>query len=327
MRWLIKAASVLLVVAVVVAAATAYFGYRHYQKPGPLESDITVIIESGSGVSAIARRLEEAGVIEDARLFRAAARVTEQAAKLRAGEYRFEAGISLEQTLAKLVSGETVVRKLTIPEGLTSAEIVALIEAAEGLSGEIESVPPEGSLLPETYHFAYGDSRSALIDRMQAAMQAALDELWKERAEELPISSPEEAVILASIVEKETAVAAERPQVASVFVNRLNRGMRLQSDPTVVYALTDGAGPLDRALTRQDWKVDDPYNTYENGGLPPGPIANPGRESLRAALDPAETDYLYFVADGTGGHAFAETLAEHNRNVAKWRRIRDAQTN
>lgn len=233
----------------------------------------------------------------------------------------------MEEALAKLVEGDTVVRKVTVPEGLTSTEIVALINEAEGLSGEIESVPPEGSLLPETFHFTYGDPRNALIERMQADMKRLLDGLWEGRAEDLPISTPEEAVILASIIEKETAVAGERPQVASVFVNRLNRGMPLQSDPTVVYALTDGEGPLGRPLTRQDWKVDSPYNTYANSGLPPGPIANPGRESLEAALQPAETEFLYFVADGSGGHAFAKTLAEHNRNVAKWRRIRDAETN
>lgn len=326
MRRLLKAVAFLVVVACVVAAATAFFGYRHYQQPGPLDAETTVLIESGSGVAAIARELEEAGVIADARLFRAAARITDQAGKLRAGEYRFDPGISMEAAMAKLVSGDTVVRKITIPEGLTSSEIVALVNEAEGLTGEIQSVPPEGSLLPETFHFTYGDPRSGIVERMQKDMEALLAELWEQRAEELPIASPEEAVILASIIEKETAVAGERPQVASVFVNRLERGMPLQSDPTVVYALTDGDGPLGRALTRQDWKFDSPYNTYANGGLPPGPIANPGRESLKAALQPAETEYLYFVADGTGGHAFAKTLAEHNRNVAKWRKIRDAQT-
>lgn len=326
MRGLIKAASILLVVAVVVAAATAYFGYRHYQKPGPLASETTLIVESGSGVAAIARQLEEAGVIADARLFQAAARLTEQAPKLRAGEYRFEAGISLEETLAKLTSGDTVVRKVTIPEGLTSAETVKLIEDTEGLSGEIAEVPPEGTLLPETFHFTYGDSRAGLIERMRADMQAALEELWKQRDENLPISTPEEAVILASIIEKETAVDSERPQVASVFVNRLNRGMPLQSDPTVIYALTEGKGPLGRDLTRADWKLESPYNTYQTTGLPPGPIANPGRASLRAALQPAKTDYLYFVADGSGGHAFAKTLNEHINNVNAWKRIRDGKS-
>ncbi|MEX0921265.1 MAG: endolytic transglycosylase MltG [Rhodovibrionaceae bacterium] len=326
MRWLLKAASSLLVIAVVVVAATAYFGYREYEEPGPLRAEATLIVQSGSGVAAIARQLEDARVIEDARVFRAAARITDKASKLRAGEYRFEAGISLEETLDLLVSGETVVRKITVPEGLTSFEVVALIEKAEGLSGEIAELPAEGSLLPETLHFTYGDPRAGILERMRGDMQAALEELWAARAENLPVSTPEEAVILASIVEKETAVADERPLVASVFVNRLNRGMPLQSDPTVVYALTEGKGPLGRALTRADWKVDHPYNTYANSGLPPGPIANPGRESLSAALNPAESEYLYFVADGSGGHAFAKTLAEHNRNVAKWRRIRDAES-
>ncbi len=324
MRRLLKAASFLFVFAIVVAAATAYFGYREYREPGPLDADTTLIIQSGTGVAAIARQLQDAGVIAEARLFRAAARLTDKAAKLRAGEYRFAAGISLEETLDLLVSGETVVRKITIPEGLTSAEIVALIAGAEGLSGEIDALPEEGTLLPETFHFTYGDPRSGILDRMRSDMQAVLDELWQGRVENLPVATPQEAVILASIIEKETAVAGERPMVASVFVNRLRRGMPLQSDPTVVYALTQGKGPLGRALTRADWKVDDPYNTYAISGLPPGPIANPGRESLQAALNPAETEFLYFVADGSGGHAFAKTLAEHNRNVAKWRRIRDA---
>jgi UPF0755 protein len=326
-RWLTKAASVLLVIAAVVAAATAYFGYRHYQKPGPLEAETTVIVESGSGVSAIARQLEEAGVIEDARLFRIAARVTEQAQKLRAGEYLFDAGISLERTLEKLVSGETVVRKVTIPEGLTSVEIVALVEGVEGLSGEIGSVPPDGSLLPETYHFSYGDPRSAIVDRMQADMQAALEELWEGRAEELPISSPEEAVILASIVERETSLPEERARIAAVFLNRLRRGMRLQADPTLVYGLSNGSGSIGRPLSKADLKQATPYNTYLHDGLPPGPIANPGRAALAAVLDPAPTKDLFFVADGSGGHAFAETLAQHNRNVAKWRNLQRQQQN
>jgi len=176
--------------------------------------------------------------------------------------------------------------------------------------------------LPETYHFHYGDSRTAILQRMREAMRETLAELWPERAQGLPIKSPEEAVILASIVEKETGVAGERPLVASVFVNRLEKGMRLQSDPTVAYALMQANGALDRALTRQDWKFDHPYNTYVYAGLPPGPIANPGRAALQAVLNPAESDYLYFVADGSGGHAFAKTLAQHNRNVAKWKQIK-----
>jgi UPF0755 protein len=314
-----------LAVAVALAAAglVAYHGYATFTQPGPLDETRRVVIEAGTGLEGIAERLAGAEVIADPLVFRLGAKITDRATRLKAGEYEFEPGVTMQGVLDKLNAGDTVVRRVTVPEGLTSAQVVALIEDAEGLTGEVPEIPPEGSLLPETYHFAWGDTRADLIARMRSAMQAAVEELWAGRAEGLPLESAEEAVVLASIVEKETGVDGERALVASVFVNRLNRGMRLQSDPTVVYALTEGAGPLDRPLTRADWRVEHPYNTYEIAGLPPGPIANPGRESLKAALSPAESDYLYFVADGTGGHAFAKTLAEHNRNVAQWRRIRD----
>ncbi len=226
----------------------------------------------------------------------------------------------MRDTLELMVSGKTVARRLTLPEGLTSFEVVALVQKAEGLEGEVQAVPPEGTLLPETYHYARGETRAEVVARMGRALDQVLDELWPERAPGLPISSPEQAVVLASIVEKETAVADERPLVASVFVNRLKKGMRLQSDPTVVYGLTGGKGPLGRALTRKDLQTPSPYNTYLADGLPPGPIANPGRASIEAVLNPAKTEYLYFVADGDGGHRFAKTLAEHNRNVAQWRK-------
>jgi len=298
----------------------------YYEGEGPLDEDRSVVIARGSGTGGIAAVLAEEGVVRDARAFHLAAVATGKSRRLRAGEYAFPAGISLRGVLELLESGRTVVRRFTVAEGLTSIEIVALLEAAPGLTGEIAERPPEGSLLPETYHYSWGDDRGELLRRMRHAMETTLAELWEERAEDLPFDTPEEAVILASIVEKETGVAAERPLVASVFVNRLNRGMRLQSDPTVVYAMTKGEEPLGRALTRADWRFEDPYNTYQNDGLPPGPIANPGRASLAAVLAPEESDYLYFVADGTGGHAFARTLDEHNRNVARWRRIRDGQT-
>ncbi len=316
-----------LVVAVGLAAAglLAYHGYASFTQPGPLDATKRVVIAAGTGLEGIAGQLHDAGVISEPLVFRLGAKLTDRATRLKAGEYEFAPGVTMRGVLDKLNAGETVVRRLTVPEGLTSAEVVALIEGAEGLEGEVPELPAEGSLLPETYHYAWGDDRADLIARMRAAMQAAVEELWAGRAEGLPLATPREAVILASIVEKETGVDGERPLVASVFLNRLERGMRLQSDPTVVFALTEGAGPLDRALTRADWQVEHPYNTYRIDGLPPGPIANPGRAALAAVLDPAESDYLYFVADGSGGHAFATTLAEHNRNVAKWRRIRDGR--
>ena len=225
-----------------------------------------------------------------------------------------------------LRSGETVVRRLTIPEGLTSQEIVAVVASAEGLRGDLVATPGEGSLLPETYHYSWNDERGQLIERMAAAQQELLDELWANRDPDLPLASPEEALILASIVEKETAVDGERALVASVFFNRLKRSMRLQSDPTVVYGITQGQGPLGRALTRADLNAPSAYNTYLIDGLPPGPIANAGRAALVAVFHPASTSYLYFVADGSGGHAFAETLEEHNQNVAKWRKLQRQQT-
>jgi UPF0755 protein len=218
-----------------------------------------------------------------------------------------------------------VARRLTIAEGLTVAEVYELLEEAHGLTGELPPPPPEGSLLPETYFYAFGDPRAELVRRMQRAMDDVLAELWPRRAEDLPLDGRAEALTLASIVDKETASAAERAKVAAVFVNRLRRGMRLQADPTVIYGLTAGEGPLGRSLTRRDWADDSDYNTYRIDGLPPGPIANPGRAAIEAVLNPAAVDYLYFVADGSGGHAFARTLDEHNRNVALWRKIKNGE--
>jgi UPF0755 protein len=218
-----------------------------------------------------------------------------------------------------------VARRLTVAEGLTVAEVFRLLAETEALSGDLPEPPPEGSLLPETYFYALGDDRAELVRRMQRGMRRLLDQLWPARAEALPLTERQQALILASIVDKETGVAAERGAVAAVFHNRLRQGMRLQSDPTVIYGLTDGNGPLDRELTRADWQHDSPYNTYRIEGLPPGPIGNPGRAALEAVLNPDDVDYLYFVADGSGGHAFGRTLDEHNRNVAKWRRIKNGR--
>ena len=210
---------------------------------------------------------------------------------------------------------------MTVPEGLTSQEVVSILNGAYGLVGEITATPPEGSLLPETYRYIYGDTKAEMIRRMSKAMEDELDVLWAGRDPSVPFHSPDEAVILASLVEKETAVPAERSRIAGVFLNRLKRGMRLQSDPTVAYGLDQG-GSLGRALTRDDLKAANPYNTYQIDGLPPGPIANPGKDALSAVLHPQATDELYFVADGTGGHSFAKTLNEHNQNVRQWRRLR-----
>ena len=294
-----------------------------FDRLGPSAVAVTVVLPRGGGLQAIADRLTRAGVLRHRVVFVLGVRLDGQARRLQAGEYRVPAGATPRRIMDILVSGATVARRLTVAEGLTVAQVVALIKRADGLKGDIKDAPPEGSLLPETYHFSHGDGRAELLGRMRRNMQEALVELWDKRQPGLPFKSPSEALILASIVEKETSVAAERPRIAAVFINRLRRGMRLQSDPTVVFAITGGAGPLARRLTRQDLAKPSPYNTYRIDGLPPAPIANPGRAAIAAVLDPAATKDLYFVADGSGGHAFAKTLAEHNRNVARWRRLRD----
>lgn len=320
MRRLAGIAVLVVVVTAVMAGALWIYVKQQYETAGPLAAETTVIVPRGAGLASIAEDLAAAGVIADADTFRLGVRLFGEARALQAGEYAFAPEISMKEVAELIAGGRTVVHRLTVPEGLTSVEVVALLNDAEPLDGEIAEVPADGSLLPETYHFHRGDSREAVLQRMAEAMSAALAELWPQRAENLPLNSPEEALVLASIVEKETGVDSERALVAGVFVNRLNKGMPLQSDPTVVYGITEGKAPLGRSLTRKDLAQPTPYNTYQIAGLPPGPIANPGRAALEAALNPAETEYFYFVAAGDGGHAFARTLAEHNVNVAKWRR-------
>ncbi len=311
-----------LICLILAAIGVWHLAVERFEGPGPLATERIVIIPRGTGVEQIAQTLASAGVIETAILFELSVRVLEVGRRLKAGEYRFPAAVPMRGAVEILEHGQTVVHGLTVPEGLTSAQTVALVAAAKALSGDVGAVPDEGKLLPETYHFKRDDERAVLLRRMAEAMDRTLAELWAKRAETLPLKTPDEALILASMIERETGVAGERSLVAAVFVNRLRRGMRLQSDPTVVYGITGGQGPLGRALTRQDVQAPSAYNTYTIDGLPPGPIANPGRAALEAALRPAESGYLYFVADGTGGHAFATTLQEHNRNVAKWRKVK-----
>jgi UPF0755 protein len=316
--------SLLLMIAVVVAGAggAALWGMIAAQAPGPLDEPASVVIEHGQPTTGIAIALEREGVISDHRLFVIANYLTRsRAGPLKAGEYEFPAEASITQVLSILRSGRAVVHKVTVPEGWTSAQVVERVNAHEALIGTIEEVPPEGTLLPDTYVFQRGTEREVLLARMRDAQAALLDDLWDKRAPDLPFETHEEALILASIVEKETAVADERQQVAGVFVNRLRRGMRLQSDPTIIYGITNGEQPLDRPIRRSDISETTPYNTYRIDGLPPTPIANPGREAIAAVLQPETTDHLYFVADGSGGHAFARTLDEHNENVRRWRQI------
>lgn len=303
------------------AAAVAAFQWAVTAMPGPLTAGRNVVIAKGSVLPEIADQLAEAGVVVHPLLFRLAADVSDTGQPLQAGEYAFAAGTTVSQALELLRSGRTVVRKLTIPEGLTNAQVVRRLQEAMGLEGDVGPLPEEGGLYPATYPYTWGDSRAAMMAKMTQAMQLTLGKLWAKRAANLPLNSPRDAVTLASIVEKETALAAERPRIAGVFVNRLRAGMRLQSDPTVIYAMAGGQGPLGRPLTRTDLLAEHPYNTYRNAGLPPGPIANPGRAALAAVLQPAATDDLFFVADGSGGHAFARTYEEHRLNVARWRAL------
>jgi UPF0755 protein len=306
---------------VIVIAGAGAWVYAQFVRPGPLAGRTTVIVPRGAGVDAIADDLYRAGIITRPLPFRLAARLTGAARDLRAGEYAFPPAISPRDALALLRSGKTVIRRLTVAEGMTTAQTLSQLALTDGLKGAVDSPPGEGALLPETYHFSYGDGRQAMVVRMAKAMDETLAALWTSRVPGLPLKTPREAVILASIVEKETAVPEERQRIAAVFINRLRKRMRLQSDPTVVYGLTAGSGPLGRSLTHADLKAPSLFNTYLIDGLPPGPICNPGRASVAAVLNPAVTNELYFVADGSGGHVFARTLAEHNRNVARWRRL------
>ena len=311
---------VLLALLAAAAAGFALRGWQDFNAPGPLGEDRRVVVPKGTGLGRLAELLAERGVLHRPLAFRVFVTVDGAQNRLQAGEYEFPAGISGASVRDLLVAGRTVVRRLTVPEGLSTAAVLELVRSAGGLVGEPPD-PGEGRLLPETYHYSYGDSRADLVARMQRGMDEALARLFRDRPAGSPLKSEADLLTLASIVEKETGVSGERARIAGVFVNRLKRGMRLQTDPTVIYALTGGRQALGRPLSRADLRVEHPYNTYRVHGLPPGPIANPGLAALEAAARPAATDALYFVADGAGGHLFARTLREHNRNVARYRRL------
>ncbi|MDI4657077.1 endolytic transglycosylase MltG [Xanthobacter autotrophicus] len=298
----------------------AWYAERAFYAPGPLATEKVVNIPRGSGVRDMGDILEREGVISNALLFLAGQRLARPDASFKAGEFVFKPGQSLASVIDTLASGKMVVHQVTIPEGLTSQQVVKRLMDNELLTGT-PAVPAEGTLLPETYQITRGQSREEVLKKMADEQRRLLATLWAKRAPDIPVKSPQELVILASIVEKETGLAAERPKVAAVFVNRLNKKMRLQSDPTIIYGIVGGRGALGRPISRTDIATATAYNTYAIDGLPPGPISNPGRDALAAVANPPRTKDLFFVADGTGGHAFAETLADHNKNVARWRAI------
>lgn len=317
-----------LFLALVIAGALAVFLRSSFDAPGPLAATTVAVIPKGEGIYDIAGRLEKEGIISSSRLFVAqymAARLygnlSGDKAAIKAGEYEIKKGASVRQVLDVLVEGRSILLKVTVPEGLTSLQIVERLRRDENLSGEITVVPPEGSLLPDTYKISRGMARQEIVDRMQAEHQKLVAALWAKRQADLPLKTPEQALVLASIVEKETGRSDEREKVAAVFVNRMRKGMRMQSDPTIIYGLVGGQGSLGRAIARADINSKTPYNTYQIDGLPPGPICNPGARSIEATLNPARTQDLYFVANGTGGHTFTTNLKDHNTAVAQWRRI------
>jgi UPF0755 protein len=303
------------------SAGTGFWVYGGFTRPGPLQHDTILIVPPSTGINIIAKELASRGIISKAFIFRVGVKFFSEQEVMKAGQYLFTAHLSSRDVVKLLQTGKTVVHRITFAEGLTSTEIAAQLALTEGLTGDLSLPIAEGSLLPETYHFSYADPRSGLIKRMRKGLSKLMMGLWPYRDANLPFKSQREALILASIVEKETGKPSERAHIAGVFINRLRKKMRLQSDPTVVYGITKGQGPLGRSLRRSELRQKTAYNTYTNYGLPPTPIANAGRKSIEAVLHPMKTNDFYFVADGTGGHLFSRTLKQHNLNVSKWRKI------
>lgn len=309
----------LLLVGVIGLTGMFYFVRSQFDQPGPLNYATVVVIPRGEGVSAIADRLEREGVIADRRIFVASSLYFRATDKLKAGEYAIKKNASIREVLDTLVEGKAILYSVSVPEGLTTWQVIERLKTTQELTGPVTVSPAEGTLLPDTYRFAKGTSRDELLARMQSEQEKFVDKVWPTRASDIPVKTKQEAIILASIVERETGRADERQRVAAVFTNRLRSRMRLESDPTIIYGLTGGKGSLGRGILRSEMEQTTPYNTYRIPALPPTPISNPGRAALEATLRPAKTKDLFFVADGTGGHVFAEKFDEHLKNVAKWR--------
>ena len=305
-----------------------YFGYTKFQTLSLNTTSKIITIPKGVGTQKIADQLNAEGLVSDPYVFMAAAKLLPPTDTIKAGEYEFLPQTSMANVISKLKKGETYKRQFTIPEGLTSFEIIERLRVVPDVQVVEVSPPAEGAMLPDTYQYAKDESTNNIIYRMQESLRVLLDKEWPSRDQNLPFTTVEQALTLASIVEKETGVPSERKRIAGVFINRLRIGMPLQTDPTVIYALTkgrpknDGQGPLGRRLLLKDLEIDSPYNTYKNVGLPPAPIANAGRDAILAVLHPEQNDFLFFVADGTGGHVFARTMSEHNQNVQNWRKLR-----
>lgn len=299
-------------------------GYRDFHNPNEDITETAFLVPKGQGLIRTARLLHEAELITNQDIFKVGVMLKGQERNLKAGEFLISAKSSMDNILSVLVKGDVIQHSLTIPEGWTSYRIAQYLNGIENLIDSIDELPLEGSILPETYHYTHATSRFDLLMRMKESQMILLDQIWDDRAMDLPFDTVEDAIILASIVERETGKVEERPHVAGVFINRLNRRMRLQTDPTLIYGI-NRKGFLDRGLKRSELEDEsNPYNTYKINGLPPTAIAHPGKASIEAVLHPMKTDDIYFVADGTGGHAFARTLSQHKKNVTKWRKIEAA---
>ena len=318
--------TVLIVISIAVGAAL-FFGKQRFDSEGPLAEDKVVNIPRGLGIRDIADVLQREGVIDQPYIFMGSVIALKARGELKYGEYQFSKHASIADVVDTIIEGKVVQHAFTVPEGLTSEQIVARLLESTALTGQIKEIPREGTLLPETYRFTRGMTREQIIQRMQQAHRRVLQDVWEHRMPDLPVKTPEQLVTLASIVEKEAGRPDERTRVAAVFVNRLKTRMRLQSDPTIIYGLTGGKGSLGRPIQKNEIDQPTPYNTYVIDGLPPGPIANPGRASLEAAANPARTKEIYFVADGSGGHLFSDNYTEHQKNVARLRGIEHSNGN